>query len=141
MVYALLSSLMLDPRVKQTPSSFSHIHKIHRRTHFTNAKTLSTLGCGTRPVSIGSRRWRADCTEHTGVISVFVHVRFAFGWGKRFRSLNVIRNCSICCRTLREPTMPICIGFFRKPCLKIIFFYFLEIDRHLMLNYYNTCLE
>jgi len=24
-------------------------------------KTLNTLGCGTRPVSIGSRRRRAEC--------------------------------------------------------------------------------
>ena len=59
-----------------------------------------------------------ECTEHFGIISVFVRVRFAFGRGETVRRLNVIRNCSKCCRTLREPAMPTCTGFFRKPCLK-----------------------
>jgi len=56
----------------------------------------TTKGCGTRPVSIGSRRRRAECIEHFGVISVFAHVRFAFGKGQRVLRQNVIRNCSKC---------------------------------------------
>jgi len=46
-----------------------------------NTETLTTLGCGTRPVFIGSRECRAKCTEHFGEVFFFVHVTSAFGMG------------------------------------------------------------
>ena len=117
------SVLPLDPRVKQPALHFhtcinSQAEESIPLGSHSNTTTPITLGFGTRPVTIGSRRRRAECTEHFGVISVFVCVRFACGYGKKLLHLNVIRNCSKCYRTLREPTVPICIGFFTKPCLK-----------------------
>ena len=80
--WCMHSILPVAPRVKQ-PALYFHtpidsqpeetISSLSR-----NTKTLTTLGCGTRPVSIGSRRRRAKCTEHFGAISVFVQVRLAF---------------------------------------------------------------
>jgi hypothetical protein len=49
--------------------------------------TLSTLGCGARPVCTGSRRRRTEWTKHVVVASVLVHVRIA--WGENFHRLNV----------------------------------------------------
>jgi hypothetical protein len=122
--WCMHSILPIAPRVKQpAPHFHTSINSqtaelIPTCSHF-STQTSVTPGCGTRPVSIGSRRRRVECAEHSGVISVFVHVRFAFGRREPMRRLNVIRNSSKCRRTLREPTMPICTGFFRKPCVKI----------------------
>ncbi len=76
----------------------------HKHTYIC---THSTLGCGTRPVSIGSRRRLAERTEHVAVASVLVHVTFAWrvGWGKHY----VIWTCQkllACYGPLREPTVP-----------------------------------
>ena len=46
-----------------------------------NTETLTTLGCGTRPVSVCSQKCRSECTEYFGEVSVFVYVRSAFGVG------------------------------------------------------------
>jgi len=54
----------------------------------------------------------------SGVISVFLTLGLRLGGGTTVRRLKVIRNCSKRYRSLREPAVPICIGFFRKPCLK-----------------------
>ena len=118
--WCMHSILPLAPRVKQPAAHFHNAHK------FTDTRTRSimqpyqsvTPGCGTRPVSIGSRRRRTECAEHCGVISVFVHVRFAFGRGEPVRRLNVIRNCCKCCRTLCEPAVSICTGLFGETCVK-----------------------
>jgi hypothetical protein len=61
----LHSFLALAPRVKQpalhiqayiTSQAEERIISINRSSN----KTLTTMGCGTRPVSIGSRRRRAE---------------------------------------------------------------------------------
>jgi hypothetical protein len=57
-----------------------------------NTKTLTTLGCGTRPVSIGSRRWRAECTEHLGAVSVRVCVRLRWGVGGNILSTERVQK-------------------------------------------------
>ncbi len=55
--------------------------------------THSAVGCGTRPVSIGSRRRWAEWTEHVAVASVI----FMLGWwvgGGNEASCERVRNCS-----------------------------------------------
>ena len=125
--WCLHSILPLAPRAKQPALHFqkyiTYTYTQKKASCPVNAARNTELGCGTRPVSIGSRRRRAECSEHFGVISVFVHGRFAWGeggwWRETLRRLNVIRNCSKRYRTLREPTVPICIDLFKKPCLKM----------------------
>jgi hypothetical protein len=82
-------------------------------SYHTGTKTLTTLGCGTCLVSIGSQRWRAECTEHLGVVSVLIHVRFTFGMGElgTVGCLNVSRNYCKWYRTLCEPTWTMYSGF------------------------------
>jgi hypothetical protein len=86
--WCMHSNLPIASRVKQ-PAPHFHT-SINSQTaelvpscsHF-STQTSVTPGCGTRPISIGSRRRRAECAEHCGVISIFVHVRFAFGRGNQ----------------------------------------------------------
>jgi hypothetical protein len=98
-----------------------------------SSSSISTLGCGIRLVTIGSRRRRAKCTEYFGVISVFIHVRFVFWRGERVRLQNVTKYSSKCYRTLHESTMPICSGFFKKALHKNEK-YFLLITNEMVFN-------
>ena len=69
-------------------------------------RTHSKLGCGTRPVSFGSRRRRAEWTYHVVVASVLVHVRFVCRGGGLCNVWTCQKLLS-CYGTLREPpTMP-----------------------------------
>jgi len=80
------SILPIAPRVKQPALHYHTCHTVqtaHSVPSGRHTKSPTTLGCGTRPVSIGSRRRRAECAEYFGAISVFVHVRSALwvgGW-------------------------------------------------------------
>jgi hypothetical protein len=117
--WCMHSILPLAPRVKQ-PALPCHTYiNSHLGESMHHVVAGTTLGCGTRPVSIGSRRRRAECTVHFGVISGFLTFGLRLGGGKTVLRLKVIRNCSKCYRSLREPAVPICIGFFRKPSLQM----------------------
>jgi hypothetical protein len=103
------------------------IHEVHQRkksvwsSYHIGTKTLTTLGCRTYLVSVGSQRWQAECTEHLGVVSVLIHVRFTFGvqeWGT-VGCLNVIRNCCKWYRTLCKPTRLIYSGLLYSSAPKI----------------------
>ena len=95
------SILPLAPRAKQP---VLHIHKCNAR-YVSPSDTLlyqhthSTLGCGARPVSIGSRRRRAERTWHV-VVSVLVQVRMARWVGGTLRHLNASETA----RMLRDAT-------------------------------------
>lgn len=93
MVCALNSSLSSSSEAARSP--YSHIHRDNEAFDVVPIGTqLRTLGCGTCPVSIGGRRWRAERTEHLAIVSVLVQVKFALGGN--IASMNMTRNRCKC---------------------------------------------
>jgi hypothetical protein len=84
------SILPLAPRAKQ-PALHIHTRNTAKKAS-DRCEHNRTQGCGTRPVSIGIRRRRAEWTGHV-LASVLVHVWCASGGeGGTLRHMNVLET-------------------------------------------------